>query len=131
LRALQSGEEQMTFWKTIAGSLSASGLVATRDETPARPEYFRLPQRLKDGFIWSERMILPRPCTIRDMSPLTAQIVLWTDDVKATQIVGPLVIYSCADRKEADCTLSSRVGSTLNLRLSGPFRAPTRTYGKR
>jgi len=118
----------MSFWKAIAGGLSNT---AEKEKNQFKPEHFRAPQRLKDGYVWSEKMILPRPCTIRDLSPLTAQVILWEDDVKPAQLTGRLVIYSSADRKEADCTLEQRNGKTLNLRLSGPFRAPTRSYSKR
>ncbi len=37
---------------------------------------------MKDGFIWAEGMLAPRPCTIRDMTVLEAEVALWNDDIK-------------------------------------------------
>lgn len=119
----------MTLWKTLVSSLS--GDVPQRGKGEGRvfkPTDFRNPQRLKDGFIWCESMIMPRPCTIRDMSPLTAQVVLWQDDIKPQFLARPLKLYSSADRKEADCIVAGRDGDVLSLRFTSAFRAPTRKY---
>lgn len=123
----------MTLWKTLVTSIAKdagiskdAGSVSTKDRLS--PANFRRPQRLKEGFIWADSMIMPRPCTIRDMSPLTADVVLWNDDIKPAILRGPLKLYSSADRKEADCTVASRDGKTLSLRLTSAFRAPTRIY---
>ena len=120
----------MTLWKTLVSSLS--GDEAPRKGGPdgrtLKPGDFRSPQRLKEGYIWCESMIMPRPCTIRDMSPLTAQVVLWHDDIKPHLLARPLKLFSSADRKEADCVVAGRDGNVLNLRLSSAFRAPTRKY---
>jgi hypothetical protein len=86
------------------------------------------PQRMTDGFVWCEGMILPRPCTIRDMTSLEAEVTLWHDDIKPSLLRRPLKLYSCANQREVDCTLAGRQGSRLGLRfLSGPH-APTRKY---
>ena len=83
---------------------------------------------MKDGFIWSEGMISPRPCTIRDMSVLEAEIALWRDDIKPSLLRGPLKLYSCADRQEVDCALAGRDGDRLGLRFTSTFHAPSRRY---
>jgi hypothetical protein len=119
----------MTLWKTLVSSLSGDDASQRgADGRTLKPGDFRAPQRLKEGYIWCESMIMPRPCTIRDMSPLTAQIVLWQDDIKPHLLSRPLKLFSSADRKEADCVVAGRDGNVLNLRLSSAFRAPTRKY---
>lgn len=120
----------MTLWKTLVSSLSGdeASRVAKSDGRSLKPDDFRRPQRMKEGFIWSEGMIMPRPCTIRDMSPLTAQIVLWHDDIKAHLLARPIKLYSSADKKEADCVVASRDANVLSLRFMSAFRAPTRKY---
>ena len=115
----------MTFWKTLVGSIAELG----EEKKPGKPaSQFKNPQKLKEGSIWSEDMILPRPCTIRDMSPLTATIDLWHDDVKVTSLRGAMKLFSSADQKEVDCVIASRTGNRISLRFMGAFRAPTRKY---
>ena len=83
---------------------------------------------MREGFLWAEGLIMPRPCTIRDLSPLTAEIVLWHDDVKPALLRGPLKLYSSADGREADCTLAGRRNNILSLKLQSAFHAPSRSY---
>jgi hypothetical protein len=120
----------MDLWKTFVSSISG-------DERPrgSKPEArtlspadFRGPRRMKEGYLWGESLIMPRPCTIRDISPLTARIVLWHDDIKPQFLARPLKLFSSSDRKEADCVVASRDGNILSLRLTSAFHAPTRTY---
>lgn len=116
----------MALWKTLVSSLS--GETAVPGGGPLKPQDFRGPRRMKEGFLWGESLIMPRPCTIRDMSPLTAQIVLWHDDIKPQLLARPLKLYVSTDRKEADCIVAGRDDNVLSLRLTSAFRAPTRTY---
>ncbi|WP_439541288.1 hypothetical protein [Hyphomicrobium sp.] len=117
----------MAFWTKLVTSISKdAGPVSTKERLTS--DRFRRPQRLKEGFIWADSMILPRPCTIRDLSPLTAEVVLWNDDIKPAILRGELKLYSSADRKEADCIVASRDGNTLSLRIMTAFRPPTRNY---
>ncbi len=119
----------MTIWKTLVSTLSGDDASKrTSEGRTLKPADFRNPQRLKEGYIWSEGMIMPRPCTIRDMSPLTAQIVLWQNDIKPQLLARPLKLYSSADKKEADCMVASTDGNVLSLRFLGAFKAPTRRY---
>jgi len=116
----------MTLWKTLVSSIS--GEEPSRTSKALNPDQFRHAQRLKEGFLWSEGMIMPRPCTIRDMSPLTARIVLWHDDIKPHLLARPLKLYSSADKKEADCVVAGRDANVLSLRFLSPFHAPSRKY---
>ena len=86
------------------------------------------PQRMKDGFLWADGMLTPRPCTIRDMTVLEAEVSLWHDDIKPSLLRGPLKLYSCADGKEVDCTVAGRKGDALGLRFTSKFREPSRRY---
>lgn len=120
----------MTLWKSLVSSISGETARpdGKRDGREFKPSDFRNPQRLKEGYLWCESMIMPRPCTIRDMSPLTAQIVLWEDDIKPHLLARPMKLFSSADRKEADCVLAGRDGKVLSLRFTSAFHAPTRKY---
>ncbi|WP_295558811.1 hypothetical protein [uncultured Hyphomicrobium sp.] len=114
----------MALWKSLVSSLSKDD----GERAPLKPQDFRAPRRLKEGYIWSESLIMPRPCTIKDMSPLTVQIVLWHDDIKPQVFSRPLKLFSSSDRKEADCVVVARENNVVSLRFTSAFRAPTRTY---
>lgn len=121
----------MALWKTLVSSLSGDDASRSKKKPEGRalsPEDFKRPQRLKEGYLWSEGMIMPRPCTIRDMSPLTAQIVLWHDDIKPHLLARPIKLFSSADNKEADCVVTGREANVLTLRFMSAFRAPSRKY---
>jgi hypothetical protein len=85
-------------------------------------------QRMTDGFIWSENMLKPRACTIKDMSALGAQIDIWNDEIKSSLLQGPLKLYSASDRNEVDCKMTWRKGNSAGLRFTSGFHSPTRKY---
>lgn len=117
----------MTLWNSLVSSITGT-------DTPqgAKPIFspadFRAPRRVKEGYLWGESFIMPRACTIRDMSPLTAEIVLWHDDLKPHLLARPLMLFSSLDGKEAECRMASRQGNLLSLRFTSAFRAATRRY---
>jgi hypothetical protein len=85
-------------------------------------------QRMTDGFIWSEAMLKPRACTIKDMSALGAQVDIWNEEIKASLLQGSLKLYSSSDRQEVDCKMTWRKGNSAGLRFMSGFHAPTRKY---
>jgi hypothetical protein len=121
----------MGIWESLSAKFSGAGAAKSQKRDPAELERnsVRRRQRMMDGFIWSEGMISPRACTIRDMSATGAQVVLWESNVKANLLKGTVKLYSSGDRKEVDCTVVRREGDTLGLRLTSGFREPTRKYG--
>jgi len=122
----------MSYWKTRGMALFDCKTVPSTSRKTENAIFERAtvskPQRMRDGFIWADGMILPRPCTIRDMSMLEAEIALWHDDIKPSLLSGPLKLYSCADQQEVDCTVASRDGVNLGLRFTSNFRVPSRRY---
>lgn len=120
----------MALWKTLVSSFSGedASRAAKAEARALNPSDFRGPRRMKEGYLWGESLIMPRPCTIRDMSPLTAQVVLWHDDIKPQLLTRPLKLFSSSDRQEADCIVASRDNNVLSLRFTSAFHAPTRRY---
>jgi len=106
----------------------AAGLSRAKKEPKFERAVVRKPQRMKEGYLWAEGMINPRPCTIRDMSLIGAQVDIWQDDIKPALLRGTLKLYSCADQKEVECTVAGRKGDALGLRFTGTFRPPSRRY---
>jgi hypothetical protein len=122
----------MSYWWTRTVGLfenktALSGPRKTAESTFERTTASK-PQRMKDGYIWAEGMISPRPCTIRDMTVLEAEVALWHDDIKPSLLRGSLKLFSCADGREVDCTVAGRKGDTLGLRFTSTFHAPSRRY---
>lgn len=120
----------MTFWKSLVSTLSRDPVTDApkAGRQPVGSAHVRRGGRMREGFLWAEGLIMPRPCTIRDMSPLTAEILLWHDDIKPAILRGPLKLYSSVDRKEVDCIVASRRDNLLSLRLQSALRAPSRRY---
>jgi hypothetical protein len=122
----------MSYWNTLVSMLSPSKTTETQnkhsDPGACNRLAVRKAQRMKDGFIWSEGMLAPRACTIRDMTPLGARVDIWNDDIKPSLLRGKFKLYSCAEQMEVDCTLARREGSSLGLRFLSKFQEPTRKY---
>jgi hypothetical protein len=122
----------MSYWwtrgMTLLNRKTAPSKSRKTEKSPFERETAEKPQRMKDGFLWADGMIAPRPCTIRDMSALEAEIALWNDDIKPAFLRGPLKLYSCADGKEVECRVAGRQGEKLGLRFTSGFHAPSRRY---
>lgn len=120
----------MSFWKTLTGAVAerspeTASRGSGRRDLGIDPKWRK---RLHEGYVWADSMIMPRPCTIREMSPLMATVELWHDDIKASSLRSGLRLYSSVDRKEAPCVVAGRDGRVLKLRFQGPFQAATRRY---
>lgn len=118
----------MAFWKSLVSTLSRDQVSGAPGRQPVGSDHVRRSGRMREGFLWADGLIMPRPCTIRDMSPLTAEVLLWHDDIKPAILRGAITLYSSTDRKEVDCIVASRRDNLLSLRLLGALRAPSRRY---
>lgn len=86
-------------------------------------------QRLQEGFIFSDGMLAPRACTLRDLTALGACVEIWDPSVKVRLLVGDVTLYLTGDRKEVDCKVMWRRDNALGLKFTSPFREPRRSYG--
>jgi hypothetical protein len=122
----------MEFLDKIAALFSSGRSKNTRSrrksESDVERSAVRKRQRMTDGFIWSESMLKPRPCTIKDMSALGAQVDIWNEEIKASLLNGPLKLYSSSDRQEVDCRMTWRKGNSAGLKFTSGFHSPTRKY---
>jgi hypothetical protein len=85
-------------------------------------------QRLMDGFLASDRMLTPRPCTICDMNPLGGKVELWNGDIKSSLLGDRVTLYITGDKKEVDCKVMWRKENSMGLRFTSGFHPPTRRY---
>jgi hypothetical protein len=91
----------------------------------------RKPQRFAEGFIWSDRMAASKACNIRDLSATGARIDLLNSGIKAHTLSGVLTLYFPTEKREIDCQVAWRAGSSIGLKFMGSYRAPTKRYGAR
>jgi hypothetical protein len=122
---------QMKPWRRIKELFGHSDAPSAAKQEKGRENRstIRRPQRLVQGYIWSDRMAFPKECTIRDLSITGARIDLRDDDAKAHMLIGTLTLYFPADKQEIDCQVVWRVKRSMGLRFIGTYRAPTRRYG--
>jgi hypothetical protein len=104
----------------------AAKLVAKRERRGA----VRKRQRMMEGFIWTEHMAFSKACTIRNLSATGARADLLSGTVKTHALTGTVTLYLGPDKREIDCQMVWRIGRSIGLRFIGPFRPPTRQYGK-
>lgn len=88
-------------------------------------------QRLVDGYLWSENMLVARNCKVRDLSAIGAMVDLQapTPGIKNILIPKDVVLYIVPDKQEIDCEVTWRKDDSLGLKFVGKFRASTRRYG--
>lgn len=123
----------MSLFQKIA---AAFGIAAATPGKPKRREpkhannraLMRKRQRMLDGFIVSEGMLTPRPCTLRDVTALGACVEIWDDSVKPALLRNRLTLYIPSDGKEVDCDVMWKRDNAIGLKFATPFRGPSRRY---
>jgi hypothetical protein len=93
----------------------------------------RKKQRLIEGYIWADEMLVARGCTVRDLSPVGASIDLWQDTgssiLRTIEVPQNATLLIVADRVEVDCEVTWRRGPTcLGVRFVGRMRPTTRSF---
>ena len=110
----------------IAGTLSGSQSPAARPED--NRAFKRTPQRMKGGFLWHERLIYPRPCTIKDISITGAKVEVLGEHLKSSILADGVKLYFSSEKHEIQCRVAWVRGSFMGLRFEGRARPPSRTY---
>lgn len=85
-------------------------------------------QHLIDGFIASDNMFAPRPCTVCDMTALGGKVELWNGDIKSSALADRVKLYITGDRSEVDCKVVWRKDTKIGLEFTSAFHPPTRRY---
>ena len=121
---------QMSSWNKLKAVFSGSSARSSgTDSERDRRIGVRRPQRLLQGYIYSERMAASKLCTIRNVSTSGARVELLNGPVKSHMLKGVLSLYFPADKKEIDCEVIWQGDRGIGLRFVGSYRAPTRRYG--
>jgi hypothetical protein len=123
----------MSLFDTITHALfpgSASKKVTapgTKSHAEMR-KFVRVPQRMRGGFLWSEKLIAARPCVIKDLSVTGARIDLAGDPVKLSLLADGARLYFSTEKHEIPCSVRWSKGKSLGLRFEGKPRPPSHAY---
>jgi hypothetical protein len=98
------------------------------DDLNAMRALVRKRQRLQDAFIFSDKMIRPRHCTLLNMTPLGGAVEIWDETLKDGLLNGEVTLYLPADRKEVVCAVKWRRENSIGLSFVSAMREPTRAY---
>lgn len=88
----------------------------------------RVPQRMRSGFVWNEKLIAPRACMFKDLSSGGARVEILGEPIKASLLLDGVQLYFDSEKHEVPCSLAWMNGRMLGLKFQGRPRAPSRTY---
>jgi len=88
----------------------------------------RVPQRMRSGQVWHERLISPRAVSIKDMSVGGARVEIMGEPIKATLLADGVRLYFDTEKHEVECKLAWMKGKILGLRFVGRPQPPSRKY---
>jgi len=122
----------MSFLDTLKGSLfgeqkpdpSASTKRKGADLRSTR----RVPQRMRSGSVWSDKLIAPRNVLVKDMSLGGARVEIIGDAIKPALLMDGLVLYLDSEKHEIKCRVAWARGPQIGLQFLGRPGPPSRTY---
>jgi hypothetical protein len=88
----------------------------------------RIPQRMRSGFVWTEKLIKPRACMIRDLSTGGARVEVLGDPIKMSLLIDGVKLYFETEKHEIACNVAWVRGSAMGLKFDGRPRPPSRKY---
>jgi hypothetical protein len=88
----------------------------------------RIPQRMRSGYVWTEKLITPRACMFRDLSTGGARVEILGDPIKTSLLLDGVKLYFETEKHEVACSVAWVKGSMMGLRFEGRPRPPSRKY---
>lgn len=88
----------------------------------------RMPQRMRGGYLWADRLITPRPCMIKDLSHKGARVEVVGDPIKPTLLSDGVKLYFDTEKHEIQCSVAWCKGQMFGLRFEGRPKPPSRKY---
>lgn len=89
----------------------------------------RIPQRMRSGYIWSDKLLAPRACVFKDLSVGGARVEIVGEPIKPSLLSDGLNLYFDSERHEIPCSVAWMKGSVMGLKFDGRPRPPSRSYG--
>jgi len=122
----------MSFLETISRTLFPA-----KDTRPSRPgvkrgeeqrRMRRIPQRMRSGYVWTEKLITPRACMFKDLSASGARVEVLGEPIKPSLLLDGLKLYFDTEKHEIACSVAWIKGRTMGLKFDGRPRPPSRKY---
>lgn len=88
----------------------------------------RVPQRMRSGYVWTDKLITPRACMLKDLSASGARVEIIGDPIKPSLLVDGLRLYFDTEKHEIACSVAWMKGAMMGLKFEGRPRAPSRKY---
>ena len=121
----------MALMDVITGALFRTKAPAPKAKGD-RPEdnraVVRVPQRMRNGFLWADRLISPRACMIRDISMRGARVDVIGEPIKPSLLADGVRLYLTSEKHEMQCRVAWARGQSFGLRFEGRPRPASRTY---
>jgi hypothetical protein len=89
----------------------------------------RVPQRMRTGFVWNEKLITARPCMFKDLSLKGARIEVLGEPIKPALLADGFRLYFDTEKHEIPCAVAWAKGRMLGVEFEGKARPPSRKYG--
>ena len=99
---------------------------ARRDEDNRRMR--RVPQRMRSGFVWADKLITPRACMFKDLSIGGARVEVLGEPIKPSLLMDGLKLYFDTEKHEIPCSVAWMKGRMMGLKFEGRARPPSRKY---
>jgi hypothetical protein len=129
--ALAAGSA-MTLIETITATLFPGKRANPRGAAVKRGEdlrsVVRVPQRMRNGFLWADRLIAPRACMIKDLSMKGARVEVIGDPIKPSLLADGVKLYFDTEKHEIPCSMRWSRGQQFGLRFEGRAKPPSRKY---
>jgi hypothetical protein len=120
---------------SLLGSITSrimSGIEAAQRSSDKKFEdlrtFVRVPQRMRTGYLWADKLIYPRPCMIKDLSLRGARVEITGDPVKPSLLADGVKLYFDTEKHEIMSSVRWSRGQMFGLRFEGKPRPPSRSY---
>lgn len=124
----------MSFIDTITRSVFPRKATSEAKGSGNKPDLRRLrrvPQRMRSGYLWTDKLIAPRTCIVKDLSAGGARVEILGDPLKASHLIEGVLLYLDTEKHEIPCSVAWVKGVALGLKFDGRPRPPSRKYPTR
>ncbi|WP_139247953.1 PilZ domain-containing protein [Hyphomicrobium sp. CS1GBMeth3] len=121
----------MSFLDTIRRVLFGKETRASRARGTAGPDnrrVRRIPQRMRSGYVYTDKLITPRACMFRDLSVGGARVEVLGEPIKPSLLIDGLRLYFESEKHEVPCSVAWMKGRMMGLKFEGRPRPPSRRY---
>lgn len=122
----------MSFLDTITRTLFRKETRPSRPggkSAPDKRRVRRVPQRMRSGFVWTDKLIAPRACMFKDLSAGGARVEVLGEPIKPSLLIDGLRLYFDTEKHEVLCSVAWMKGRMMGLKFEGRPRPPSRRYG--